>query len=449
MKHIKKIIFSAFLIFVVTSVSAFPFLSEKKSNQSAAARDGITKNQIDELQDTITAIQKYYITDVSEKKLMDNALRGMVSQLDPHSDFLNKDAMTELDTTVSGEFAGIGVELTTDRGMLRVISPIEDSPAARANIKPGDLIIKINNKLIQDMTVDEAIHQIKGPVGSDVTLLLLRKDVKKPISVTVKREVVKMNAIKSKMLSPGYAYVRIALFQGPVADEMKKAIAQLKQQSGGKLKGLILDLRSNPGGLLDVSADVVDAFLDKSAATQYNNVIVYTKGRIPSADVRYYAKEGDIIEGTPMIVLINGGSASASEIAAGALQDYKRAIIMGSRSFGKGSVQTVIPISNNSAVKLTTALYYTPAGREIQAQGIEPDVIVPDLAVDTKPITGVMDFDEENYDHHILNNKQNVDEKKLRDIHAREAEKAMAKLAIDDYQLYEALMMLKGLHAIR
>lgn len=422
---------------------SFAFFEEPKQDQP------VSEKQINQLTKVIDVIQNNYITKVNENTLMNNAISGMVTRLDPHSAFLDKRELAELETTVSGEFVGIGVELTTDRGMLRVITPIDDSPAAKAGLKPGDLIIKVDDKLIQDMTVNEAIDQIKGKPGTNVTLTIIRKDVQKPLVFTVTREVVKIQAVKAKMLAPGYGYIRLSIFQGPVEQQVRNAINQFKKESGGNLKGLVLDLRNNPGGLLDASADVVDLFLDKNATAKYHDLIVYTKGRIPNSDVSFKARDDDMIPGVPMVVLINGGSASASEIVAGALQDYKRAIIMGSRSFGKGSVQTVIPIGDDSALKLTTALYYTPAGREIQARGIEPDIIVPELAVDEKQMTGLLDIDEANFDHHIENDSRDNYEKKSVDSARKEQQSSVIKLAKEDYQLYEALVMLKGLHAAR
>ena len=409
----------------------------------APASQGISQKQIERLTKTIEIIQKNYIKNVDDKTLMDNAINGMVAHLDPHSAYLDKQEMASLETTVSGEFVGIGVELTTEHDMLRVISPINDSPAAKAGLKPGDTIVKVDNKLIQDMTTNQAINYIKGKPGTIVTLTVARKGVTKPLIIAITRQVVKVKAVVSKLLAPGYGYVQLSIFQGPVMPELRAAITQLKNESGGQLHGLVLDLRNNPGGLLDVSADVVDLFLDKEETKKYNDLIVYTKGRLPDSDVSYKAHDNDIIPHVPMIVLINGGSASASEITAGALQDYKRAIIMGTRSFGKGSVQTVIPISDDSALKLTTALYYTPAGREIQARGIKPDVIVPEMSVASKQSNGGSDFGEANYDNHIENHG-NVAEETLN----KEQQKTTLELAKTDYQLYEALVMLKGMHAM-
>ena len=443
---------TAILLHASTSLPfSFSFLTDSAASTAANApkEKTVSLKQIDRLKETISAIQKNYITDVNEDVLFDNAIRGMVTQLDPHSDFMSKQDLKDLETTVSGEFVGIGVELTTERGMLRVISPIEGTPAAKAGLKPGDLIVKVDDKFIQDMTVNEAIAQIKGKPGTSVTLTLVRKNNSQPLVITIPREVVHINSVKAKLLAPGYAYVRLAFFQGPVADELRSAIEKLKSESQGQLKGFVLDLRNNPGGLLDVSADVVDLFLNKNTTARYNHVIVYTKGRLQKADVKFYAHNHDIIPHVPMVVLINGGSASASEITAGALQDYKRAIIMGTRSFGKGSVQTVIPIGSNNALKLTTALYYTPSGREIQARGIEPDVLVPELSVDEKKVASLLDLDEANFNHYIENKTDAMDVKQARTSRDKDQQKTAVELAKSDYQLYEAYMMLKGMYASR
>ncbi|MDP1574937.1 MAG: S41 family peptidase [Coxiellaceae bacterium] len=447
----KKIILLTALVTVQTSFAfAFPFFASNEKKAETTQQQPITENQIARLNKTVKMIQEYYIQKVDEKVLMDNAITGMLAKLDPHSAYLTKNDIRDLETTVSGEFVGIGVELTADRGLLKVISPIEGSPAEKAGLKPGDLIIKINNKLVQDMSINDAITQIKGKANTKVSLMVLRKDEKAPVIIHVMREVVHVKAIQAKMLAPGYAYVRITLFQGPVADQMSKAIKKLKAESQGHLKGLVLDLRNNPGGLLDVSAEVLDLFLNKKETTRYQNLVVYTKGRMPNSDLKYYAHDKDMIPHVPMITLINGGSASASEIVAGALQDYKRAIIMGTRSFGKGSVQTILPVGDDSAVKLTTALYYTPAGREIQARGIEPDVIIPELALDEKKAENTLGFDEATYNNHIQNHAGNdAGIEKLHIASQREQQQSNVKLAKDDYQLYEALMLLKGMHAMR
>ena len=279
---------------------------------------------------------------------------------------------------------------------------------------------------------------------------MLRDKEKKPLRISIVRQVVKVKAVESKMLSPGYGYVKLSVFQGPVATQLRTALTQLKQESNGNLNGFILDLRNNPGGLLDASADVIDLFLDKDETKKYHDLIVYTKGRMPDSNTSYKAHGNDMIPHVPMVVLINGGSASASEITAGALQDYKRAIIMGTRSFGKGSVQTVIPIGSDSALKLTTALYYTPAGREIQARGIKPDVIVREMAIDAKQTNNGLDFDEANYDHHIKNHDAGTEktDENTETAENNNQSQSMLELAKKDYQLYEALGMVKGMHAM-
>lgn len=457
-KMIKLIAASAVISFLpyyaATHAFSMPFTHHTTSEKNTKTDDtqSVLQKEIQQLLEVIRAIQTNYITNVDDKTLFNNAINGMVTRLDPHSAYLTKNELNELETTVSGEFVGIGVELTTDKGFLRVISPIDGTPAAIAGLRAGDLIIKVNNKLIQDMTVNEAISHIKGKPGTAVTLTIIRKNEEKPLIVTMVREVVKVNAVQSKMLVPQYGYVRLSFFQGPVQTELRNTIEKLKSESDGHLKGLVLDLRNNPGGLLDVSAEVVDLFSDKKQTAPFHHLIVYTKGRIKNSDITYYAHDRDMIPHVPMVVLINSGTASASEIVAGALQDYKRAIVMGTRSFGKGSVQTVIPIGDNAALKLTTALYYTPSGREIQAKGIEPDVIVPELSVDDRKVSGLLDMDEANYNHHIENQaegKKGGDKQLIELNEHKKIQRDELKLAKDDYQLYEALMMLRGMHAVK
>lgn len=412
------------------------------------SRKQLPQKQIKRFVTAIAVIKHYYIHEVSDNKLFNNAIRGMVSRLDPHSSFLDEHDLKDLRTAVSGKFVGIGVELTTENGALKVISPLEGTPAYRAGIKSNDLIIKVNGKLVQNMTLREAVRHIKGKKGTKVALTILRKSEKKPLEITLTRDTIKLVTVKKKMLADGYGYIRITFFQGPVNVALHKEIKALKAQSKGKLKGFILDLRNNPGGLLDVSAKVADTFLDARHLGKYNDLIVYTKGRISGSDMKLKATPEDMIKGVPMVVLINGGSASASEIVAGALQDYKRAVIMGTRSFGKGSVQTVLPIGSDSAIKLTTALYHTPAGRVIQAQGIEPDVVVPNLTVSEKNIRGIIDIDESNYRNHLLNGKDK--KKNIEKLKALKKQRTKElKLAKEDYQMYEALMMLKGMNAVK
>lgn len=419
-------------------------LNRAKITNSQAA----LKQQLRDFYKAIAIIKRFYIKKVSDKKLLDNAISGMISQLDPHSAYLDASRIQELDQTVSGEFVGVGIELTSQNGALKVVSPIDGTPAYKAGIKPDDLIIKIDGKLVQRMTLDESIAMIKGKKGTNVMLTILRKGSNKPLDISVTRDVIKLRAVKSRLLNKGFGYVRIAVFQGPVEKNMRAAIRKLEKASGGKLHGLVLDLRNNPGGLLNASAEVADTFLNANKITKkYNDLIVYTKGRIPNSDVSFKAHSGDMLSGTPIVVLINGGSASASEIVAGALQDYRRAVIMGTRSFGKGSVQSVIPLGPRSAIKLTTALYHTPSGRAIQAQGIVPNVIIPQLTVSDKKIQGMLNIDEEDFTGHLKNGDNAAYQKKLASLKAqRKKDIALAK---KDYQLYEAYMMLRGIHAVR
>jgi carboxyl-terminal processing protease len=423
----------------------------------------------------IAQIKRYYIEPVDDKTLFNNAIRGMLSNLDPHSAFLDANDMKDLETVTTGEFGGIGVEVMPENGFIKVITPLDDNPAFHAGVKAGDLIVRIDNKLLKDMTVEQAINLIRGKKGSYVTLTLLRKGITNPVTVKVVRDTIKVQAVKSHLLENGYGYLRIAVFQAPTKDDMVKAINQLLQQSKGNLKGLVLDLRNNPGGLLDSAVDVADTFLDPAKLGK-NKLIVYTKGRVNGANIEANATTGKkLLENVPMVVLVNQGSASASEIVAGALQDHKRAIILGTRSFGKGSVQTVIPIDYDTGIKLTTALYYTPNGRSIQATGIVPDVMVPELQIAKRNKTQEDDFNpihEADLRGHLLNGNGKSKDKDVNatkenenqnaqpaaeenftgdaedfDQQQQKDRKSEQALATDDYQLYEALVLLKGLFA--
>ena len=293
----------------------------------------LPREQVQRFVDAIAIIKHYYITNPEDKTLFDNAIKGMVENLDPHSSWLDADDLKELETAVSGEFVGVGVELTTQDGVLKVVSPIEGSPSDRAGLKPGDIIIKIDNKIVQNMSLREAVNRIKGKKGTKVTLTILRKGSDKPVNLTITRDTIKLVTLRKKMLDDHYGYIRLSFFQGPVDNDLVKAIKEL--QSNYQLRGLILDLRNNPGGLLDVSAKVADTFLDSDKTQQYHNLIVYTKGRIAGSDMEIKTTGHDLTQGMPLVVLINNGSASASEIVAGALQDYHRAIIMGQSALAK------------------------------------------------------------------------------------------------------------------
>ena len=357
-----------------------PAFAEKASAPSQTT--GLPIQDLRTFAEVFNAIKQGYVEPVEDKKLINNAISGMVSNLDPHSTYLDAEAFKELQVGTHGEFGGLGIEVGMEDGFVKVIAPIEDTPAARAGLKTGDLIVKIDDTAVKGLTLNEAVKKLRGKPKTQVTLTIARKGMNKPLVVTLTREVIKVQSVKFKMLEPGYGYVRITQFQETTISALVNAVNQLYKN--GPLKGLILDLRNDPGGLLNAAVGVSAVFLPP------DDLVVSTDGRAPDAKHKFYAKPEDYQHGreddlrnlpagiktVPMIVLVNGGSASASEIVAGALQDYKRATVLGTQTFGKGSVQTVLPLPGNTAIKITTARYYTPKGRSIQAKGIEPDVEV-------------------------------------------------------------------------
>ncbi|MGH1374222.1 MAG: S41 family peptidase [Cellvibrionaceae bacterium] len=313
-------------------------------------------------------IRKGYVEEIDDSTLLEYAIKGMLSELDPHSSYLNANSFDDLQVNTTGEFGGLGIEVGMENGFVKVVSPIDDTPAAKAGVEAGDLIIKLDDKPVKGMGLSDAVDMMRGAKGSDITLTIVREGVDQPFDLVLTRDTIKVQSVRSRILEEGYGYIRIAQFQVRTGKDTQEAIEKLHKESPD-LKGIILDLRNNPGGVLQASVEVADAFLDEG-------LIVYTEGRINKTELRYEAEPGDLTEGLPIVVLINDGSASASEIVAGALQDHRRAVILGTQSFGKGSVQTVIPLNEDIAIKLTTALYFTPNGRSIQAQGIEPDIEV-------------------------------------------------------------------------
>lgn len=409
----------------------------------------VSEEDINRFTNSIILIKDFYVEKTGDKTLLDDAIRGMVSGLDPHSEFLDNAAYKTLLMTTSGEFAGIGIEVIPEFGILKVVSPIDDSPASRAGIKAGDYIVSINGKLVSEMSLQNAVEKMRGPKGSQVLITVLRKGEKLPLSFKLTRETIKIASVKSKLLDDHFGYIRISQFQEPTANLMRSAILELKAQGNGKLNGVILDLRNNPGGLLDTAVQIVNSFLDsKKMSHKYNQMIVYTEGRLPEAQYKAKANGDDILNGAPMVVLVNGGSASASEIVAGALQDYGRAIIAGTTSFGKGSVQTVIPLDKTHAIKLTTALYHTPSGRLIQNVGIEPDVYLDEIEVSKKKeledLSMVQPIKEFQLKNHLItkDNLVNNNEKKTG------LDRGNISLAQQDFQLFEALKILKTLYMV-
>ncbi|BEH15859.1 MULTISPECIES: S41 family peptidase [Marinobacter] len=384
--------------------------------------------------EVFSRIKAAYVEEVSDRKLLESAIKGMLSDLDPHSTYLAPKDYEELEESTSGEFGGLGIEVGMENGFVKVIAPIDDTPAHKAGVLAGDLIIKLDEKPVKGMSLEEAVKLMRGKPGTVLTLTIMREGESAPIEIDVTRDVIKVTSVKSRMIENGYGYVRITQFQAETGRQFRQALTKLEEEYGGDLDGLIIDVRNNPGGVLQAAVETADALLDEG-------LIVYTEGRIQSSRLRFSAKAGDIMEGTPIVVLINGGSASASEILAGALQDHGRAVIMGTKSFGKGSVQTVIPLDETHAIKMTTARYYTPEGRSIQATGIKPDIEV--RPAELTELDGRPFFTEADLSGHL----QGQDEEQERLERQQQAE-TPASAAERDYQLRSALNLLKGMNIL-
>lgn len=398
-------------------------------------------DELRSLSEIFGKIKADYVEEVDDKTLLKNAIKGMLSGLDPHSSYLDKDDFKDLQIGTRGEFGGLGIQVSMEDGFVKVISPIDDTPAQKAGVQAGDLIVRLDDTPVKGMTLDEAVKIMRGKPGSKITLTIAREGEASPIKIKIIRAVIKVKSVKQRILEPGFAYVRITSFQTRTGEQLREAVSKLRKESEGELKGLVLDLRNNPGGVLGAAISVSDAFLEKG-------LIVYTAGRSKESEERRNATPGDVLKGAPMIVLVNGGSASASEIVAGALQDQKRAVIMGSRTFGKGSVQTIFPMSNDSAVKLTTARYYTPLGRSIQAEGIDPDIEVAALKVEARKKVGEHSLREADLSRHLENGDKKEKDKnkdaKAEDTDAEEKSEEEEPLAVTDYALHEALTTLKA-----
>ena len=378
--------------------------------------------------DVLTIVKRSYVEDVSIKDLIYGAIDGMLTSLDPHSGFMPPEIFSEMKVDTRGQFGGLGIEITMRDGLLTIVAPIEDTPAARAGLAAGDQILKIEGVLTKDMEIMEAVRLMRGDPGSRITITVMRDSFEKPKDFELVREIIKVKSVKSDTLQEGYGYIRLTQFQERSSQDMAKALADLHKENPSGLKGLALDLRNNPGGLLDQAVEVVDLFLREG-------LIVYTKGREAESQMEFSAKAAGTEPDYPMVVLINGGSASASEIVAGALQDHSRAVILGSQSFGKGSVQTIIPLSDDSGLRLTTARYYTPRGTSIQAKGITPDIEV--LPVEIKEVGEPPLLKESDLKHHI-------GKEKPAEPVAPAQETLVSEKYRDDYQLMRALDLLKG-----
>ncbi|PKO54140.1 MAG: peptidase S41 [Betaproteobacteria bacterium HGW-Betaproteobacteria-2] len=413
-------------------------------------------------------IKNDYVDSVEDKKLISEAINGMLTGLDPHSSYLDADAFKDLQAGTQGEFGGLGIEVGMEDGFVKVVSPIEDTPAHRAGIKSGDLIIKLDETQVKGMTLNDAVKRMRGKPDTPIVLTILRKGIAKPMEIKVVRAIIKTKSVKPKLVEPGYAFVRVTQFQEHTGEDLAKALKTLSEENKAPLKGLVLDMRNNPGGLLNGAVGVSAAFLPKG------DLVVYTEGRAEDAKMRLTANPDHYVRGgaradylrdlpaefktVPMVVLVNGGSASASEIVAGALQDHKRAVVMGTQTFGKGSVQTILPMNNGTAIKLTTARYYTPEGRSIQAKGIEPDVVVEEAQINTANLgNGLREAD---LTRHLANPNGEEETPSKKPETSTDPAKVIPAPADgettppaefgseNDYQLKQALNLLKGLQIL-
>ncbi len=377
-------------------------------------------------------VRQAYVEPVDNKTLMKAAISGMLSGLDPHSEYLDKEGLDELNEDTTGQYGGLGIEVLQVDGTLRIIAPIDDTPAARAGVKPGDTIVKVNGKVVEPENIDDMFKELRGDPGSKITLTILHEKSDKPIDMPLVREKISVTSVKVREIEPGFAYIRISQFQDDTAPDLEKKLGDLIKKNGPQ-KGAILDLRSNPGGLLTAAVGVSDDFLD-------SGTIVTTRGRLQDSNLSFEAHPGDLLHGSPMVVLADNGTASAAEIVAGALKDNHRALIIGRRTFGKGVVQTVLPLDAEHAVKITTARYYTPNGTSIQAEGIKPDIALADLAVNKADSAPILVSSEADLPNHLANE----DSKTGQDID-NDGSAENAKLATQDYALSQALNVLKGM----
>lgn len=377
-------------------------------------------------------IKASYVEEVSDHDLLENAIKGMLTGLDPHSTYLDKKSFKELQEGTRGEFGGLGIEVGMEDGFVKVIAPIDDTPAKKAGVEAGDLVIRLNERPVKGMTLTDAVKVMRGKPGTDIVLTIVRDGEEKPLKITITRAIIKVVSVKNRMLEEGFGYIRIASFQSRTGENLRQAITKLKKENDSKdLKGLVLDLRNNPGGLLNAAVSVSDAFLT-------SGLIVYTEGRVENSKMNFKATPHDLLNGAPIVVLVNGGSASASEIVAGALQDHKRAVIMGEQSFGKGSVQTILPNNKGGAIKITTARYFTPAGRSIQAEGITPDVVLAKVKLESVD-DAYVSIKERDLTKHLSNPEGETN-----------GEKKKANNGLrNDYPLNEALNLLKGINILR
>ncbi len=423
-------------------------IEKEASTDNIALEPRLPLNELRVFAEAFNRISSAYVEEIDDKTLLENAIKGMLSQMDPHSSYLDKDSFDDLQESTSGNYGGLGIEIGMEDGFIKVISPMDDTPAAKAGVESGDLIIQLNDIPVKGMSLSDAIEAMRGEPGSEIEITVIKSNNPTPTPLTLTREVIKIASVRQRYLEDGFGYLRIAQFQSGTGDEVEKAVIQLKDE--GDLDGLIIDLRNNPGGVLQSAVAVSDAFID-------DGLIVSTRGRMEDSEHRYNARTPDSIHGVPIVVLVNAGTASASEIVAGALQDHGRAIVMGTTTFGKGSVQTILPLTNEKAIKLTTAKYYTPNGKSIQAAGIIPDIWVGRSKV-TPAKSNPWRIKEKNLPKHLAGDDEGA--KGESDVDAPQSPDSLEpdsptspysnnmELAVRDYQLNEALTLLKGLHII-
>jgi carboxyl-terminal processing protease len=407
--------------------------TDKAPAAASSVPDQVDLDDVRNFSRVYEIVRQAYVEPVDNKTLMKAAISGMLSGLDPHSEYLDKDGLAELNEDTTGQYGGLGIEVLQVDGTLRIIAPIDDTPASRAGIKPGDTIVKIDGKTVEPENIDDMFKALRGDPGSKVTLTILHEKSDKPIDMPLVREKISVTSVKTRELEPGYAYIRISQFQDDTAPDLEKKLGELIRKNGPQ-KGAILDLRSNPGGLLTAAVGVSDDFLNAGT-------IVTTRGRLQDSNLSFEAHAGDLLNGAPMVVLVDNGTASAAEIVSGALKDNHRALIVGRRTFGKGVVQTVLPLDSDHAVKITTARYYTPNGTSIQAEGIKPDIALADLAVNKADSAPSLVSSEADLPNHLANEDGSAKGKDIDNDGSAEN----AKLATQDYALSQALNVLKGL----
>ena len=414
---------------------------EPSTESTADTREAVPVNDIRALVEVFHKIKKDYVETIDDKTLIENAMRGMLGGLDPHSSYLDADEYQDLQEGTSGEFGGLGIEVGMEDGFVKVIAPIDDTPAQEAGIQAGDIIVRLNETPVKGLSLNDAVKLMRGKPGTAIKLTIVRDGEEKPLNFDIVRATVKVRSVRSRLLESDYGYIRVSQFQGATGEDLRKQLRELKAESKDGLRGLILDLRNNPGGILGAAVAVADAFLE-------SGLIVYTDGRIKDSELEFSAKPPDLLQGAPLIVLVNEGSASASEIVAGALQDRHRALIMGRQTFGKGSVQTILPMNNKAALKLTTARYFTPSGRSIQAEGIKPDIVIDKLRL-TQQASSTEVVKEANLARHLANPEDVVDAPAVEAPPGPGTLDPEAPLAEQDYELYEALNMLKGMSLLQ